>query len=254
MPISLIFIFFKNNNFDNLKNKFLIVAYFCLIAIGVILSGERTALIYYFIISFLFLFILFYLRKIFFLIILLFIIISSIFIIYDKDIKQRFFDTTIMEIGLNNNNQTYIFSEAHQKFYVTSFLMFKDNLIFGAGPNTYRKKCGEKKYLIKNKENNKTISACATHPHNSYMQLLAEAGIIATLFIIFLFILIMINLIKFYIKNKYLNNEDIIQVLLLITCFVSLFPFVPNGNFFNNWLSSLYFLPVGFLLIPHNNK
>ena len=250
MPISLIFLFFNNKKFDNFKNKLVIILYFSIIAIGIILSGERTALIYFLIISFLFVLIFYYLRKIFFLIILFFLIIFSVLIVVDKDIKIRFFDTTIKELGLNNNNfKINIFSEVHQQFYSTSILMFKDNIIFGTGPNTYRKKCEETKYFFQIEENNQLIKVCATHPHNSYIQLLAETGILAFIIIVCLFIFLVSKLINFFIINKHLNNTDIIQVLLLIACFVSLFPFVPNGNFFNNWLTSIYFLPVGFLLM-----
>ena len=35
---------------------------------------------------------------------------------------------------------------------------------------------------------------------------------------------------------------------LLFAIFLTLFPFIPTGNFFNNWLSCLYFIPIGFLL------
>ena len=40
--------------------------------------------------------------------------------------------------------------------------------------------------------------------------------------------------------------------ILSILIFINLFPFVPTGSFFNNWMSIMYFLPLGFFL--KNNK
>ena len=44
--------------------------------------------------------------------------------------------------------------------------------------------------------------------------------------------------------DRYLVCEGII----ISAIFVNLWPIVPSGNFFNNWLSMLYFYPVGFYL------
>ena len=249
MPISLIFLFFNNNQYNNLKYKSLILLYFIIIALGIFLSGERTAIVYFLIILILSFLFLNYLRKFFISFFIIFISLSISIFYYDEDIKSRFLNTTISELGLNDNTLSIkIFSDTHQKFYYTSFLIFKDNVFFGAGPNTYRKKCKDKIYKFTDTDENKIINTCATHPHNTYMQLLAEAGIISFLIIIFLFILILYKLINLLINSSSSRNNDIIQFLLLVACFVTLFPFVPNGNFFNNWLNILYFLPVGFLL------
>ena len=38
------------------------------------------------------------------------------------------------------------------------------------------------------------------------------------------------------------------QVCLLAGILITVWPFAPNGNFFNNWLMIVYSLPVGFYL------
>ena len=45
-------------------------------------------------------------------------------------------------------------------------------------------------------------------------------------------------------KNKNIINYNI-KCTLLVMGLIALFPFVPSGNFFNNWLSVVYFFPVG---------
>ena len=49
------------------------------------------------------------------------------------------------------------------------------------------------------------------------------------------------------------RNENLIyQNILIGIIIVNLWPFVPSGNFYNNWLSLLYFYPVGFYLYFKN--
>ena len=38
------------------------------------------------------------------------------------------------------------------------------------------------------------------------------------------------------------------EIALLVCIFLSVWPLIPTGNFFNNWLSIIYYYPVGFLL------
>ena len=85
--------------------------------------------------------------------------------------------------------------------------------------------------------NNLTASSygCSTHPHNTYMQLLAETGVIGLLFLLSLLI---------YLLTK----------IILIGIFVNIWPIIPTGNFFNNWLSMLYFIPISFYLFEYYFK
>ncbi len=48
--------------------------------------------------------------------------------------------------------------------------MFEDKPIFGIGTNLFRSQCHKSEYKY-------THRSCSTHPHNFYIQLLAELGI-----------------------------------------------------------------------------
>ena len=111
--------------------------------------------------------------------------------------------------------------------------MFLDKPIIGHGPKMFRVLCKEKKYA-------EGETPCSTHPHNFYVQLLSETGLIgfSFLFSIFLFLsfLIMKHLYKKIIYNKPLFSNY--QICLLSGVFIALWPLSPNGSFFNNYMQS----------------
>lgn len=86
-------------------------------------------------------------------------------------------------------------------------------------------------------------NGCNTHPHNFYIQFLSELGIIGLLFLLFTYIyIIYVTLKKLFIKLK--TNKLSSDFILYINYLAVLFPFMPSGNFFNNYLCLLIFLPL----------
>ena len=177
------------------------------------------------------------------------IIIISLLIFISPQSKDRIIDLTISQTGITTEKKV-LFSESHQKIFRTGWEVFKENKILGAGPNNFKNEC--KKYL-----NNRNLYECSSHPHNTYLEILIETGIIGFVFILSLFFFLVYNLIKnLFLKIKK-NNEFTFSnfEVALLTCFViSLFPFLPTGSFFNNYLSIIYFLPAGIFLWFKNNK
>ena len=138
--------------------------------------------------------------------------------------------------------EKYIFSREHQNHYISSLRMFKDNIVTGIGPRMFRYTCALKKYNL--------WEGCSTHPHNTYVQLLAETGLLGFLFGAIIFLIIFGSIIKhiFYkfVYKKHLFND--FQLCLISAILISIWPLVPTGDFFNNWLDIIYFLPVGMYL------
>jgi O-antigen ligase len=93
-------------------------------------------------------------------------------------------------------------------------------------------------------------SGCNTHPHNIYLQFLAELGIIGFCLLSILFIFILLKLFKYSFKklNGNLTNKEKCLSLILFGSFMFMCPILPSGNFFNNWLLIITFLPIGFYL------
>jgi len=156
--------------------------------------------------------------------------------------KERFIDQTIYDFTRNTDDKVYIFSKPHNDMYVTAYRIFLDNKFFGVGPRQFRNTCD--KYSV-------SEYSCETHPHNTYIELLSEAGIFAFLVVAGLFILICYLSIKHFVLKLIRDKKGIFndfEVCLLSAIIISLWPFSPSGSFFNNWMSIVYYFPVGLLL------
>jgi len=242
--LGLTFLLFKNN-----KNFIILISFlFILIETLIFLSGERVAF-FFNTLSALFIIIMIENFKKIRLITLLLSFLSIILITkYDDSAKKRIWDHTINQIGIKSSKMN-IFSEVHQSHYLSAYKMFLDNKLIGIGIRNYRNFCDEEKY--------KTHKfSCTTHPHNSYVQILAELGLLGFAFgviLFFYFLFKMFNHLKGALfEKKYLFND--FQICLLAAIFITIWPFAPSGNFFNNWISIVYYFPVGFFLWSLKNK
>lgn len=231
---------------SDFKNKFIYYVIFFISVFMILVSGERASIGLLFI--FLFLFLLFSEIKIFdkikILSAIIFIVVLSI--VYLPGFKNRVFDNTkslIFESG-----SIKAFSKGHQEHYISALKMFKKNIITGVGIRNFRLECRKAEY------NYIGVNACTTHPHNTYIQFLAETGIIGLIFILSIFLyfckFLIINFLTI-LKRQPINRP---AVFFAVAIFINLFPFVPTGSFFNNWLSTLYYLPLAFFFYSLDKK
>ena len=258
-PFTIWLIYFSN--FEISKYKNLLIIFFSMYIITVYLSGERTSLFLIFLATILFIFYLHNLRAILlksFLIFLLFIMstfitnfgksdpFNRIFIKTFNQITNSFF-LTKRDIQLDKKNlgdltkdlkqNIQIFSTDHNGHYLLAYNLFKQSPIFGKGPEGFRYYCRKVEY-------NSKIGMCSTHPHNIFMQLLSETGLIGIFFYVFGSIFVIISLSKVYKKNMDLKNKYSFYIAS-IAIIVNFFPLVPSGNFFNNWISIISYYYIG---------
>jgi O-antigen ligase len=158
--------------------------------------------------------------------------------------------TRIIDLTKNQLKQTQLpylpYSSHHEEHYISALKMFNDKPIFGIGTNLFRYKCSYPKYEYK-----KNIGSCSTHPHNYYIQVLAELGIVGFLFLISFFSYLLFIILRQFVPpirsrvDKLIPFELFLYPLIL---FVYWWPLIPHMSLYNNWNNVLLMLPLGFLM------
>ena len=249
MPLLFFFIAFNTR----IKTTYFFLSLLLLLMLDVIiyLSGERTAFFNLFLGTIIIILLVKKYSLIRLLVFSLSIILITIITITNESAKERMINLTIKQIGLNKEiskisdlKTINTFSKEHQEHIKSALLMFKDSPIIGKGPKAFRKLCKKEVFNPK---------GCSTHPHNSYFQLFAELGIIGgAVFLFFFFnityIFIKQIVYKFIIKKEYILDS---HICILCALYISLWPIIPTGSFYNNWLNVIYYLPLGLYLSKH---
>ena len=257
LPLVLAVIFWLSKTEEN----FLPISLMLLVGVVVFLTSERTALFLYFIIF------IFYLPVCKNKIKLLFFLILSFTLLFTTHTKlsDKFIKFTIVQIRDNHNNEQdinkkknsiYFYSAEHENLVYTSIKVFEENFLFGSGVKTFYQECNnlkknKLKQLVPNKRGNELV--CSTHPHSTYFQILSDTGIFA--FILCLYVLYYVILVncKFFIKIFKKNKINISYYFVNIAVLIGIFPLIPSGNIFNNWISLILFYTIGFWLFFKEN-
>jgi len=232
----------NKSNFQNIF--FILLTLLC--AIVILLSGERASLFFmivFFLSCLVLLNIKFKTKFIYFSLISisLFIVLSlnsnlSKRIIFDKNNQFIF-----------SKDKIIIFTPQHTAHYKVAAKMFLDKPYLGHGPKMFRNLCFDEKY---SSQVTKHFGGCSSHPHNTYLQLIGETGLIGTSIFSLGFFYITYTLIKHFfmiILYRKRNLTDY-QIILSVTTLITFWPFSPAGNFFNNWLLIVYSLPLSFYI------
>ena len=191
---------------------------------------------------------------------------------YERIIEQTIDGfTAINSKNADNNNikEFYIFTKTHNDMYIAGLQVFNNNKFFGVGPRQYRNKCKDYDESVKiqieeslryqpdKRDYLLTKISCQTHPHNTYIELLSETGIFGFTLVFGTFLLIIFfSMIQFFNntfnkKKKYFND---FEICLLSAMIISLWPLAPTGSFFNNWMSIIYYFPIGMFLWSRNSS
>lgn len=253
-----IFEFFKNMTF---KNKFFIFSVVSLVlSLGMILAGNRVPFLIFLSTILLSLIVLRNYRIYFFSFLIITISCISIFNNYDEEIRKHYvgFKDQIISIlkplseenkvqlenkrELTNDEKNYSFfykderyitKSVHAKEFYTGYKTWLQNKFFGGGLKSFRFNCP------------KVFINCNAHPHNYYLEILSDLGIVGFLIIISFFFLVL--------RESYYSKKIIVLPFLLIL-FGELFPLKTTGSFFGTANSTFIFLQISLIISVLNRK
>ena len=219
----------------NSKNKnstiIITILFFILSLVAVLITGERSNTIKVFIGFIIFLFFLDFLKfktKLFFLLFL-----SSFLaaIIFSSDyLKLRYKGQFYDFLSSKETRDKTLENNIYIKIYKSGFEVFKNYPLLGVGTKNYRVE------TCKKSEKNSNY-VCTTHPHQIYIEFLAEHGILGLILILsMLFYLI------FRILKQIVISRNYIQIGSFIYLLINFIPLLPSGSFFSDFNITLFML------------
>ena len=218
-----------------------IIIFFCLV--GVMVTGERSNGLKALIGLSIFIAIIDYVKlrdKILFFLTLFIIFIFTIN--FSDYVKYRYIDQFLSKINTKNERENFLNNSLYIKLYKSGFYVFKNNPWFGVGNKNYRvETCDSNKNLI-HKE-----YYCLTHPHQIYIEMLSEHGIVGTIIIMGIIFYLAFRLIR-----KIIDTRNYVQAGCLIFLLINFVPILPSGSFFNNFNITLFM--INFSLMYAINK
>ena len=236
-----IIIYFPDLSF---KTKLILSLFFItLFFLSIILAGNRMPMII-FILFWIFLFLLEKkLRKfsiLFFGSLLLFFYLIFQFNDQINEYTSHFFRLSIeivkfIPLLLSGENITQ-FPNTYIKEFYSGLMSWKENFFIGGGINSFHYNCI------------KTVSACASHPHNYYLEILSELGLVGMFLwsIVFLYVVFISIIKKYFLKSNFTNNHLITPFAILFL--VEIFPLKTTGSFFTTGNATFIFLILSVII------
>ena len=246
----------KLNKFNWLIIPLLFVTFFS----SIILSGNRMPSIIFLFSVFLIIIFQKNTRKFFIPFIIIFTLIFVTLFKFNETIKLNFLNLygQVYKMTLLVKDRDFFNKDSPQ--YLKEFSSFYDtwlmNKYIGGGIKNFRFYCHHRPNID---ENSKFI--CNMHPHNYYLEILTEIGIIGLTLVLIIFINILyLTLFKKYFANTSLKKNNLI-IPFIFLFIAEIFPIKSTGSFFTTGNSTYLFLIIGIMIglarrqnIIENNK
>ena len=140
-------------------------------------------------------------------------------------------------------------TNVYLKEFESGRFTWEKNKVFGGGIKSFFWHCStierEKMQLFVSKRGGVN---CNTHPHNYYLQIAAELGIIGLILIIFTFGYVVFKAARFMIFNEIVSKEKRILLPFFILLLIEIFPFKTTGSFFTTTNSTYIFIILAFVI------
>ena len=131
----------------------------------------------------------------------------------------------------------------HIKIYLTAIDIWTKNKIFGSGIKSFRQDC-------KKLATHKVERLCANHPHNYYLEILVETGILGLSVVLVMGLLFVFFIIK---RFKFLNDNTLENLLFFaatISLILETFPIKSTGSIFTT-NNATYLILIASIIVSH---
>ena len=145
-------------------------------------------------------------------------------------LKYRYIERIINPILNSDIRENFLKENIYIKHYNSGYAVFKNHPWFGVGNKNYR-------IETRNNQFTKENYIPDTHPHQIYLELLSEHGIIGTMILLSIIFFLIFSNIKDCIISK--NSLQLGAFCYLVINFL---PFLPSGAFFSDLNITLFFI------------
>ena len=163
--------------------------------------------------------------------------------------KQSFLSHS-SESDLVNEEIVLFRHSGHNRVFRTAVEIFKQSPFTGFGLKSFRIKCSV--ILIEDTRKNpigRQKFSCGNHPHNYYLEILSEVGLIGLFLMIFFISILLKNSFEYLRKYNKDNNSDILLILpAAISFFIEIWPIKSTGSFFTTWNATFFWITAGILI------
>lgn len=236
-----------------------------IIGLAILLSFDRMPFFIFVLILFLFLFFLKNFRLIFILNILILSIIFAYLIKNSENLRnryeytnrdinfnkilklpqiQKYSDIFIPDLRISNfNEKDQLFHGDYAKLFRSAYFTSSKNNFIGTGHKSFFFECM--------KLNLKDIS-CNIHPHNIYLEVLVNTGIIGLFVFIIILLLSLHKILKLLFKDSINKTQNIILISFLVYFIAEFIPFRTYGSIFSTFNGTIFWF--FFAIISFLNK
>jgi hypothetical protein len=168
---------------------------------------------------------------------------------FDKELTKKceFFKKKI------EPDEGVVWESFHRRLYLTAIDTWKFNKIIGNGIKSFKHDCHRLRdqFNINTDENlipGMKNRLCANHPHNYYLEILTETGIVGMI----IFLLIVLSILLIIIKNnKFINEKSfgsLIYLSVTISLILEIFPLRSSGSIFTTNNATYITMFIGIFL------
>lgn len=123
------------------------------------------------------------------------------------------------------------FGSGHLVTFNSGVQVWKKHKIFGGGLKSFRLNC----------QMDYKFQVCNTHPHNYFIEILVDTGLVGLILIYGAFTFLIINFFRNYLNNNFMKSRFLILPFFLIF-FFEIFPLRSTGSFFSTSQGALLFI------------